>query len=353
MKILKRPESVLTKSKPTRNKGIFTQWKLWAGLIISLIFLYLAFRKVDLPRLWAVINSAHLWPLYLVVVIAFLQYIIRALRWGILLEPIKKVAFPNCFLCVLVGFAANCIFPARLGEFVRAGCLGKKEDIKGGVVFGSIVVDRFFDGFTLLLILVIGLMGTTFLPDWKALGDGLKTAGVLVLIGYLFLIICLVGFKLKASFFFDLLDRILFFIPSSVRKKVIDTLWHFSMGLVLIKSPSKWILAVFYSFLLWLTHLYQIQLIESALNVSLPFISTCIILALASFGAMIPSGPGFIGTFHLAVQYGFMIYGIPKEEALSAAILWHASTVLPTILFGAAAVFSLRLPLGRLVQEKE
>lgn len=343
----------MTNAKPIRNKGALTQWKLWAGLLISLIFLYLAFRKVDLPRLWAVINSARLWPLYLVVLIAFLQYVIRALRWRILLEPIKKVAHSNCLLCVLVGFAANSILPARLGEFVRAGCLGRKEGIKGGVVFGSIVVDRFFDAFTLLLVLVIGLVGTTFLPEWKALGDGLRSAGLFVLLGYLFLIVCLVGFKLKAGFFSDLLDRLLFFLPSSIRTKVIDTLWHFSLGLVLIKSPRKWILAVFYSFLLWFTHLYQIQLIETSVTVSLPFFSAFIILALASFGAMIPSGPGFIGTFHLAVQYGFMIFGISKEVALSAAILWHASTVLPTIFFGAAALFFLRIPLRGLAHEQK
>jgi hypothetical protein len=110
---------------------------------------------------------------------------------------------------------------------------------------------------------------------------------------------------------------------------------------------------VFYSFLLWLTHLYQIQLIETSLSVSLPFFSAFIILALASFGAMIPAGPGFIGTFHLAVQYGFMVFGISKEVALSAAILWHASAVLPTILFGAAALFFLHLPLRGLAHEQK
>ena len=336
-----------------RNKGAITEWKLWAGIIISLIFLYLAFSKVDLPRLWAVINSARLWPLYLVVVIAFLQYVIRALRWSILLEPIKIVAYGNSLLCVLVGFAANCIFPARLGEFVRALCLGKKEEIRGAVVFGSIVVERFFDGFTLLLILVMGLMGTTFLPQWEVIGEGLRTAGVIVLLAYLFLMVCLLGLKVKADFFFNIFGRVLFFVPISLRTKVLDTLRQFSQGLVLIKSRRKLILAVFYSFLLWFTYLLQIQLVESALNISLPFLSAFIILALASFGAMIPSGPGFIGTFHLAVQYGFMIYGVLKEEALSAAILWHASTVVPTIFFGAAALCFLHLPMRWLLQEKK
>jgi uncharacterized protein (TIRG00374 family) len=350
---LRRPENVLSNAISSHNREALTQWKLWAGLIISLLFLYLAFRKVDLPRLWAVIDSVLLWPLCIVIAIAFLQYIIRSLRWVVLLEPIKKVSFDNCLLCVLVGFAANCIFPARLGEFIRAACLGAREELKGGIVFGSIVVERFFDGLTLLLVLVIGLMGAASLPLWEGLGEGLRTAGLLVLLTYLCLAACLVGLKLKADSFSHLLNRLLFFIPASIRTKIIDTMLHFSLGLVLIKSPKKWILAVFYSFLLWFTHLFQIQLIESAINVSLPFLSTFIILAMASFGAMIPSGPGFIGTFHLAVQYGFMVCGISSEEALSAAILWHASSVLPTILFGAVAMLFLRLPLRGLILERE
>jgi uncharacterized membrane protein YbhN (UPF0104 family) len=60
------------------------------------------------------------------------------------------------------------------------------------------------------------------------------------------------------------------------------------------------------------------------------------------FGALIPSAPGYIGTFHLAVQYGFLFYGIGSEEALSAAIIWHASMYFPTILFGIVAFLILQ-----------
>ena len=57
-------------------------------------------------------------------------------------------------------------------------------------------------------------------------------------------------------------------------------------------------------------------------------------MAMASLGVMIPSAPGYIGTFHLSVQYGFLFYGISKELALSAAILWHAAMIFPTIIAG-------------------
>jgi len=326
-------------------------WKLWAGLLISALFMYLAFREVDPARMWVVIRSADPLFLSLVVIITFLQYVIRAWRWDILLEPIKKAGFNNRLSSILVGFAANCILPARLGEFIRANYLGQLEDISGSSTFGTIVVERLFDAFTLLLFLLIGLMGTTFPEEWRATSGSLRTTGVFLLLFYVLVIIFLVGFKCKAKPFLNLLERILFFLPHHFRSKCIDMVWNFSQGLVLLKSPNRWIQAVFYSLLLWFSSLCQIELVEQSIGLTLPFIATFLIMAMASFGVMIPSAPGFIGTFHLSVQYGFLFYGVGKEEALSAAILWHAAAVFPTILFGLVAFLLLQGSIGKLSED--
>ena len=323
-------------------------WKLWAGLLISALFLFLAFRKVDMARTWIVIKSADFFPLSLVIVITFFQYVIRAWRWDILLEPIKKTGFLNRLSSVLIGFAANCIFPARLGEFIRANYLGHIEDIRGSSTFGTIVVERLFDGFTLLLVLLIGLMGTTFPGEWRSMSGSLRATGFSLFIFYILLIIFLMGFKYKARVFLNLLERVLFFIPHHLRSKIIDMIWNFSLGLVPLKNPQRWVQAIFYSFLLWFSSLYQITLVEQSIGLTLPFIATFIIMAMASFGVMIPSAPGFIGTFHLSVQYGFLFYGVGKEEALSGAILWHAAMIFPTILFGSIAFLLLHASVGRL-----
>ena len=133
------------------------------------------------------------------------------------------------------------------------------------------------------------------------------------------------------------MDRILFFLPKHILTKLIEIAGNFSQGLILVKGYVGWAKVILFSLFLWFTSLCQIQLVEYSIGMSLPFTAACLILAMASFGVMIPSAPGFIGTFHLAVQYGFILYGIGKEESLSAAIIWHASFFFPTILYGLIA----------------
>ena len=265
----------------------------------------------------------------------------------LLLEPVKKTAFLNRLASILVGFGANSILPARLGEFIRANYIGHAERISGSSAFGTIVVERLFDGFTLLLVLLVGLLGTTFPGEWRAISGSLRTTGILLLLIYIALIVFLVGFKYKARSFLDLLDRLLFFIPRHLRPKLIDVIWNFSLGIVLVKNPFQWFQIIFYSLFLWFVNLYQVVLIQHAIGLQIPFVAAFLIMAMASFGVMIPSAPGYIGTFHLSVQYGFLFFGIGKEEGLSAAILWHAVVFFSTMLFGLAAYLYLQFSFGK------
>ena len=162
-------------------------WKIWIGLLISALFIYLALRKVDLPKMWEVIKSSNLSLLALVIFISFFQFVIRAWRWGILLEPIKKTGFLNRLHSTLIGFAANCILPARLGEFIKANYIGHTESISSSSSFGTIVVERLFDGFTLLLVLLIGLIGTTFPAELGPISGSLRVTGFFLFLFYLFL----------------------------------------------------------------------------------------------------------------------------------------------------------------------
>lgn len=334
--------------KNTKTLAKSLDWKLWLGLAISALFLYLAFRKEDLAGLWVVIRSVDLLPLTLVILITFFVYVVRAWRWGILLEPIKKTGFRNRLHSVFIGFAANCVLPARLGEFVRANYIGQAEKISRSSSFGTIVVERLFDGFTLLLILSIGLMGTHFPEQWQSISGRVRSVGFLLLISYILLIIVLVGFKYKAKPLLSLLERVLFFVPTHFRSRIIQIIWNFSQGLVLTTNPYRLFQIAFYSLLLWFTHLFQIQLIERSIGLTLPFIATFLILSMASFGVMIPSAPGFIGTFHAAVKWGFLLYGVGGAKALSAAIVWHATLFFPTILFGFISFLLLHTSLSKL-----
>ena len=322
-------------------------WKLWIGLLISALFAYLALRDVETARMWVVIKSAKPFFLFMVIVLTFLQFVVRAWRWRILLEPIKDTGFLNRLSTIFIGFGANCIFPARLGEFIRANYLGHTERISGSSAFGTLVVERLFDGFTLLLILLIGLIGTNFSGQWRAVSGSLRATGFSLLFFYILFILLLVGFKYKTDRFMELLERLLFFVPRHLRPKIMETIRNFSMGIAVVKNPFKWFQIIFYSLLIWFINLYQVEMIEQALGLEMPFIAAFLIMAMASIGVMIPSAPGYIGTFHLSVLYGFLFYGIEHEEALSAAVLWHGVVFFPTLIFGLMAFLLLQVSFGR------
>jgi len=331
----------------SNNKKKGVNWKLWSGFFLSALFLYLAFREVDFQRTVGTILSADVSWLLFAVVITFLQFLIRTWRWRILLDPLKKTDFNNRFLSVLIGFAANCILPARLGEFIRANSLGQVEKISKSATFATIVIERLFDGFVLLLVLVCGLIYTTFPEKLSYISKSLQGSAAFLFFAYLLLIIFIIGFKYRTDLFIIIIDRLLFFISIKLRRKLTEIIRDFSQGLSPVKGIDSWIMLIFWSVLLWAFSLFQIQLIESSIGIELPFIATFIVLAMASMGVMIPSAPGFIGTFHLSVQYGFMFYGVSNEEALSAAILLHASFFFPTILFGCFAFIIMQAKNGK------
>ena len=312
-------------------------WKLWAGLLISAVTIFLALRKIDFAALWRIISGCSLLYFLLAGMINLLQLLIRAWRWKIILAPIKKTGFSNRILSVITGFAANCILPARLGEFIRADLLGQREEISRSSTFATIVVERLSDGLTLLLILLIGLLCVRFPDDMKSISAGLKSAGTALFVSYLLVIIFLVGFRLRPERYLSILNKPLFFLPGHIKQKIVDIVRRFGQGLTPIKGLSGWGMWIAYSLLLWSLSLFQIRFIEHSIGLSLPFVTTSIVLSMATFGVMLPSAPGYIGAFHLAVQYGLMFFGVSREEGLSVAILYHASFFFPTILLGLIA----------------
>jgi len=309
-------------------------WKFWLGVLISCAFLYFAFRNVDVGLIFLSIKSTSLPFLIPVVMLTVLFYLIRALRWFYLLEPIKKIGLSNLFSSTVIGFAANCVLPARLGEFIRADYIGRMERISKSSSLATIVIERLFDVFTILLIFLFVILFTDFSPEWESIGKALKTGGFLFLIVFLLSILLLIGLKKKTQAFLNIAQNLLFFLPGKIKQKIVDILKDFSKGLVLVKGPFQLLAVIFYSLIFWCLSVLQIYILGLSMGLSLPFLAPFFILVLLCFSVAIPSAPGYIGTFHLACQYGLIFFGFSREKALSMAILLHAAGFIPTVILG-------------------
>jgi uncharacterized protein (TIRG00374 family) len=181
---------------------------------------------------------------------------------------------------------------------------------------------------------------TDFPNQWESASRTLRAGGLFLSLLFLAAIALLIILKQKTASFLTVLEKALIFLPEKQRHRLSTLLDDFSKGLILVKGPSKFITVVFYSLVLWGLSVVQIYMLGLSMGLSLPFMAPFLILVLLCFSVVLPSAPGYIGTFHLACQYGLIFYGFGRSHALSMAIILHAAGFIPTVLLGFLA-FSL------------
>src|SRR5258706_258627 len=98
------------------------------------------------------------------------EVLIRAWKWQVLLEPIKRCSFLTLNSATLIGLFANTVLPARAGEFVRAYAGARMERIPYSTSFATVVVDRLLDGLTVSAIFVLALVFQPLPDQIKAFG---------------------------------------------------------------------------------------------------------------------------------------------------------------------------------------
>lgn len=127
------------------------------GVLVSLVCLFLVVRGVDLGRTWDVLREAHPAWVGLAVVALAGDVVLRGVRWQRLIAPIHRVAFPRLLAYMLVGYLANNVLPARLGELVRSHYLGDREGISRTTTLGTVVVERVVDIAVLVAIAALAI----------------------------------------------------------------------------------------------------------------------------------------------------------------------------------------------------
>ena len=154
--------------------------QLVIGLACTLFFLAIAFYRVQLGAVSAALAGAD--PLW--VAAAMLIYaanlLLRAWRWQVILRPVAAIPYPIVARALLVGYGLNAIMPARLGELFRAEFFKKTFGLSRVWGLTSIVIERLFDGITVVCCLGVGLLfAAAAKPNAGLLINVLVTGGLL------------------------------------------------------------------------------------------------------------------------------------------------------------------------------
>ena len=161
-------------------------WRGGLGLLVTGFLLWFVLRGVDLSGVWEEVQGADFFLLALAVAVATVTFLLRALRWKILLAPIHPgTSFRSRFAAVNIGFMANNLLPARVGEFARAYALSRMELVPASGAFASLVVERFLDGLAIVFFMMLAVAAPGFprelLAEQTALGGIIQ--GVMVILG--------------------------------------------------------------------------------------------------------------------------------------------------------------------------
>ncbi len=314
--------------KSSKNKINLT-----IGVLISLVCLYLAFRKVNFIEMFQALKGANYWYLIPAVATVFFSHFLRAFRWRYLLDPIRRLRMGGLFSSLIIGYAVNTFMPAHLGEFVRAWVLSKKERIPMSPVFATIVVERIIDVFSLLGLMVLALFVYPF-PD----PDLVIKGGYLMLAGSVGLLVLLIFLKKSTSTTMRFLGIFLSPFPDVFEQRIKSILGKFIEGLVPLNKWYDYITVGLLSLVIWACYGYIFHLCLCAFDFvttyQLIWSASLILLVITTIAIVVPSSPGYIGTYHYLCQITLAMFGVPAGAALSFAAVVHGINFLPVLVLG-------------------
>lgn len=313
--------------------------KIWLGVAVSAVLLWVAVRGVNLDEVLQQLRQVQLVWLIPVLASIVVRFWLTALRWQLLLRPTKRIGIHRLFAITLIGFMANNVLPARLGEFVRAYALGRSEALPASLPFATIVIERIFDGFTLLVFLVGGL---SFLRPTRTL---LWAAGLTC---GLYLVVLASLLAIRTGHGLGLLTAVLDRLPERVGTPARRLLESFRAGLDVFGDPSAIVGTAMLSIVIWVVNALGVEAMFRAFSLDLPVYACFLVLGVIAVAVALPSAPGYVGPFQAGTVQGLALLGVARETALSLSIVYHLCNYIPITIAGLAYLSALNLTLGEL-----
>ncbi len=299
------------------------------GVIISIVALALVVRTVDLQAAAAALRNADPRWIALLLVFISLDVALRAIRWRLLLKPVADVPLGATSSSLLVGYLANNILPARLGELVRCHVLGDRTGVPRPTILGTVVVERIVDTAVVVAIAALSILVLSV--------RGIVASAVLVGLAITALLILGVAAAMAAHRLPGA-ERIAARLAQ--RPSLARALGRLREGLAVAGRPRTMVQTVLISIGCWSATVLCFAAAGQAVGIEPTLGQAALLAAGTNLATAVPSGPGYIGTFELAAVTIAVSVGLPEGPALAMALIVHVSTLLLTSAAGAVALVS-------------
>lgn len=319
------------------RSGSFQFLQYFLLLATGIFLAWMFFHNMDTTQLLKELHNADLSWFLVVMLVSLAVYIIRVLRWQMLIKATGyKAGFLNTFAALSIGYFVNFAVP-RLGEVTRCFSLKRSDNVPFMQLLGTVIVERVIDIVCLALMLLLTLVlqfdqimefckENIFRPLYHGIILKIINGNTSILI-----IVLLV--MLSVIFFF-------FYFRKYIRERSPKLLLRFIQGLKdgltsVLKLEKKG-LFILYTVLIWLcyylmTYFWFFVFEEDP---GLGWGACLAIVTIGSVGRSIPIQGGGMGAYHFLVTSVAVIYGTTEVFGKTLATLIHAGQTFFTFAMG-------------------
>jgi len=297
------------------------------GLLLSVLFLWLALRQVDWERVPAVLSAVD-WRLLPILFISYtFEHLTRTFRWRYILFP-RKVPLIHLYAGLMLGNLFNNLFPARAGEFVRSWYLRHKQHTGFSEAFGSVVMERLLDGVCVVLFIAFAV---TMFPVSAVVRSG----GYSAVIFYGLVVVLILLLQFRRHWIDTVSDCILSPFPRAWRDWIYGLRDSFIGGLSLVRHPRPLVISILLSLIAWGTSVGSYYISIRMFGLPMGLNEALLLIAVLSLGAMIPSSPGMIGIYeYCCILVMTDMLSIPKEVSVAFGLATHFLSYLFVLAIG-------------------
>ena len=297
------------------------------GIAVSVVAIWILVHSVDLGAALDVLRTASPAWIGVMFVTATIDIAARGARWRALLVPIRRLPYRRVLAYTYIGYLANNVLPARLGELYRSHALGEGEGISRTTVLGTVVVERVVDT---VMVVAIAALSVVVLS-----ARGVMTSAVLLGAAFVALLVIALGLGMAAHRLPGA-DRVTTIIAR--RPRLLELGRRLRDGLAVAGRPRTLAAALAFSAVAWAASISTFLAAGQAVGIELTLAQAALLCSGVALVTIVPSGPGYLGTFELTVVGIASGFGIPRDSAFAMGLLVHLMILATTSVGGVVAL---------------
>jgi len=288
------------------------------GLMVSGVSLYIAIQNLQPREVWLAFRQAHYLWIAPAVVLYLFALVARTARWQALLSSERHIPLRELLPTMAMGRGANNIYPFRTGEIIRALLLRQRNSVSAAAGLASILVERVFDGLTMILFLILAAF-IGGIPDYLRY---IVWAAVAIFGAALAFVYALVLWPVPIQHLAEWLIARL--TPQHFRPRLRDVAERFIRGFASIRSVLTLTLVLVFSITVWTAETCSYRLLMNSFGFGVDLHHLLLMSGAANLGTALPSGPGNLGTFDAPAILVLTHVGVVQNTAISYQTLLHA-----------------------------